>query len=48
MIREVKINLSCPESLSLHLKQVAKSKGMKFHAYLVQELDKVSKRESRK
>ena len=48
MTREVKINLSCPESLSIHLKQIAKSKGMKFHAYLVQELEKVSKREERK
>lgn len=39
-----KINLSCPEQLSKDLKEKARSKGMKFHAFLVMELEKINKR----
>jgi len=41
---EVKINLGVPESLSKDLKEIAKGKGMKFHAFLNQELTKVANR----
>ena len=43
-MEEVKINLSCPKRLRESLKEKAKIKGMKFHAYLVQELEKIEKR----
>jgi len=42
--KEVKINLGVPESLSKDLKEIAKGKGMKFHAFLNQELTKVANR----
>lgn len=47
-MKDVKINLTVEESLSMRLKKIAKDKGMKFHFYLAQELEKVAKREERK
>ncbi len=44
----VKINMDCPEDLREELKLIAKSKGMKFHAYLVMELRKIAKKEGKK
>lgn len=42
--KEVKINLSCKEALRTKLKEIAKGKGMQFHAYLNVELEKIAKR----
>ena len=48
MTNEVKINVSCPSEIRDELKAIAKKKGMKFHAFLVQEFEKVIKREAKK
>lgn len=42
--KEVKINLSCKESLRAKLKEIAKNKGMQFHAYLNIELEKIARK----
>lgn len=45
---DVKINLGVSEQLRQDLKDIAKSKGMKFHAYLAKELEKIRNREFKK
>jgi predicted DNA binding CopG/RHH family protein len=48
MEKQVKINLGVAESVSKGLKEVARSKGMKFHAYLAIEMQKLLTKEQRK
>jgi len=45
---EVKINLGVRPELSVRLKKIASNKGMKFHFYLNQELEKLAAREEKK
>ena len=43
-----KVLLEMEESTHAKLKKAANTKGMKFYAFLQQELEKVAKREERK
>ena len=45
---EVKINVSVGESIRGDLKKIAAKKGMKFHAYIAKELEKIRNREIKK
>lgn len=48
MKNEVKINLSCEKEIRDKLKEIASSKGMKFHPYIQIELQKIAERENKK
>ena len=44
MDKEVKLNLTVNESLRKDLKDIAKSKGLKFHPWVARELEKIVNR----